>query len=191
LKHRTVASLKSLSISFITCLCAIAPSAARAEDLCPKSVAWFSCTLENGKSVSICGSPSTDQNFPKFGADDQSWLQYRYGSPGKIEFKYPEGQGDRLWMKFMNAVDFNPGGTPKRINFSFVTKNTRYLIQGNSGQARKMNYSLAVLSEDPVKTLAEHSCQKVDVDHLLPIALAVPCDPNDVANAHRGSEECR
>ncbi len=191
MKHCSVASLKFLAVSYFGCLGLAVPSTSRAEDLCPKSVAWFSCTLDNGKSVAICGSPSTRQDSPKFGADDQSWLQYRYGKPGKIEFKYPEGQGERLWMRFMNAVDFNPGGTPKRINFSFVTKNTRYLIQGNSGQAGKISYSLAVLSEDPVKTLAEHSCREVDVDHLLPIALAVPCDPNDVANDHRGSEDCK
>jgi hypothetical protein len=183
--------LNAVMIGYVACLSLIAPRVASAEDLCPKSVTWFSCTLDNGKSVAICGSPSIDRDSPKFGADDQSWLQYRYGKPGKIEFKYPEGQGDRLWMKFMNAVDFSPGGTPKRINFSFVTKNTRYLIQGNMEQAGKMRYSLAVLSEDPVKILAEHSCSQVDVDHLLPIALAVPCDPNDVANDHRGSEECK
>jgi hypothetical protein len=161
------------------------PVAASADDLCPKSYTWFSCTLENGKSVSVCGSASTDPGEPRFAADADSSLQYRYGTIGRIELAYPKGKGANLWKRFLGAVEFLPGGTPDRINFSFVTGNTRYLIQGNRTDG-KMAYSLSVLSEGPVKTIAEHSCKSVGSDHLLPIALAVPCDPNDIANDTRG-----
>ncbi len=180
--RRIAVSAAALSLTFLA-----APS--QADDLCPKSTAWFSCTLDNGKSVSVCGSPSTDPDQPKFGADGDSWLQYRYGEPGKIELSYPPGRGDRLWRKFLGAVSFAPGGTAERINFSFITKGTRYLIQANR-EGGEMRYSLAVISEDPVKTLAEFACTDVDADNLLPIALKVPCDPKDSGNETRG-EECR
>ncbi len=160
-------------------------SHALAEDLCPKSYTWFACTLNNGKSVAICGSPSVDSERPKFGADSNAWLQYRYGEPGRVELQYPVGQGDRLWRNFLGTVVFGPGGTPMRINFSFIKDNRRYLIQGN-GQAGQTRYSLSVLSERPVKTLAEWNCASVNADSLLPIALAVPCDRYDAGNETRG-----
>jgi hypothetical protein len=166
-----------------------AGTAALAEDLCAKSSTWFACTLSNGKSVAVCGSPSTDPDQPRFGKDSNAWLQYRYGKPGQYELQYPTGQGDGLWRQFLGGVTLAPGGTPDRINFSFVASNTRYLIQGNRS-AGKMRYFLAVLSESPVKTIAEYTCRSVDVDRLLPVALAVPCDRNDAGNKTRG-QECR
>jgi hypothetical protein len=162
-------------------------SHALAEDLCPKSYAWFACTLNNGKSVAICGSPSVDLERPKFGTDSNAWLQYRYGRPGRFELQHPTGQGDSLWRDFLGAVVFAPGGTPTRINFSFIKDDKRYLIQGNR-RADQTRYSLSVLSERPVRTLAEWNCTSVDTDNLLPIALAVPCDPNDAGNETRGMQ---
>jgi hypothetical protein len=159
---------------------------ASAEDLCPKSYTWFACTLDNGKSVAICGSPSVDADTPVFGADSDSSLQYRFGRPGAIELEYPQGTGIELWRKFRGGVEFAPGGTATRINFSFVTKNIRYLLQGNKPDGA-FRYTLSVLSEDPVKTLAQFQCTDVQSDNLLPIALAVPCDPNDLGNETRGT----
>jgi hypothetical protein len=181
--ERTVGFIVSAALILMTA------STAFAEELCPKSYTWFACKLNNGKSVAVCGSPSIDPEQPKFGKDENSWLQYRYGRPGQYELQYPTGQGDRLWRSFLGAVVFSPGGTPDRINFSFVTNDTRYLIQSNRA-AGKRRYSLAVQSASSRKTLAEFSCTTVDVDRLLPIAVAVPCDLNDAGNKTRG-QECR
>jgi hypothetical protein len=60
--------LNAVMISGVAYLSIIAPRVASAKDLCPKNVARFSCTPDNGKSVTICGSPSTSQNSPRFGA---------------------------------------------------------------------------------------------------------------------------
>jgi hypothetical protein len=179
-RYHSIAS----AVILLTAILAL-PGPAHAEDLCPKSVAWFACTLDNGKSVAICGTPSVDQDRPVFGADNDSSLQYRFGRPGKIELEYPQGTGFELWRNFLGGVEFMPGGTAQRVNFSFITDNTRYLIQGNRQDGR-VNYTLSVLSEDPVKTLAEFQCAEVQADNLLPIALAVPCDPNDLGNETRG-----
>ena len=172
-------------------LALFAPSAALAEDeLCGKSFTWFSCGLDNGKTVAICGSPSTDVDQPKFGADADAWLQYRYGTADKIELRYPEGQGDQLWKQFMAGIAYNPGGTPDRINFSFITDGIRYLIQGNQVPfTGKMTYALSVVDEAATKTLAEHQCTGFTNDaNFLAAAGAVPCDPNDTGNATRGAE---
>ena len=45
---------------------------------------YASCTLENKKIVSFCGVPVGDKN------KDMTLVQYRYGTPKKIELKYPE-----------------------------------------------------------------------------------------------------
>ncbi|WP_421238259.1 hypothetical protein [Aeromonas jandaei] len=45
---------------------------------------YVSCTLENKKIVSFCGVPVGDKN------KDMTLVQYRYGTPKKIELKYPE-----------------------------------------------------------------------------------------------------
>ncbi len=174
-------------------LALLAPTAAFADDeLCGKSFTWFSCELDNGKTVAICGSPSTNPDQPTFGADADAWLQYRYGTAAKIELKYPTGQGDQLWKQFMAGIEFNPGGTPNRINLSFITEGIRYLIQGNQTPfTGKMTYALSVVDEGSIKTLAEHQCAGFTDDaKFLAAASAVPCDPNDAGNATRG-EQCQ
>lgn len=126
-----------------------------------------------------------------FGADADAWLQYRYGTADKIELRYPAGQGDSLWTQFMAGIDYGPGGTPNRINLSFITDGIRYLIQGNQVPFRgKMTYALSVVDEAAIKTLAEHQCTGFTNDaNFLAAASAVPCDPNDAGNATRG-EQC-
>lgn len=186
----TLHKIKPLPLALLLAL--FAPTAALAEDeLCGKSFTWFSCELDNSKTVAICGSPSTNVDQPTFGADADAWLQYRYGTSDKIELKYPEGQGNQLWKQFMAGIEFNPGGTPNRINLSFITDGIRYLIQGNQVPfTGKMTYALSVVDEGAIKTIAEHKCSGFTYDaNFLAAAIAVPCDPNDAGNATRG-EDC-
>ncbi len=178
-------------------LVASAPSLSYAEDLCPKSVAWFACTLENGKSVSVCGSPSTDQNSPKFNKADLAYLQYRYGNPGNIEFSYPAGSaGERPKGQYLGAIQFAPGGTAEQIKFSFITQNTRYTIAakrlpGFVNHSPKMGYSVTVQSEVPPETISKVNCRSVEAANLLQITESAPCDLKDSINNTRGTEGCK
>jgi hypothetical protein len=59
------------------------PSASIAGSHCSASErAYFSCTVKNSpKVISVCGSRDD--------ASGGSYLQYRFGDPGKVEFEYP------------------------------------------------------------------------------------------------------
>ncbi|MFL1908963.1 hypothetical protein [Plesiomonas shigelloides] len=49
-----------------------------------KEQVYASCTLKNKKIVSFCGVPLGDKS------KEVTLVQYRYGTPKKIELKYPE-----------------------------------------------------------------------------------------------------
>jgi hypothetical protein len=171
----------------------ICPSVAAAEDdLCPKAFVWFSCELDNRKTVAICGSDSISSSKPVFAADSEAWLQYRYGTSDFIELRYPDGRGSLLWQQFMAGIEKAPDGTPIRVNVSFITDGIRYLIQGNQAPAGdEMGYTLSVVDEAAIKTLEEYRCVASTYDpNFLAVATAVPCDPNDAGNDTRG-QECR
>jgi hypothetical protein len=178
----------------LLCLAALlCPTMAAAEDdLCPKAFVWFSCELDNGKTVALCGSDSISSSKPVFAADSEAWLQYRYGTSDFIELRFPEGQSSLLWQDFMAGIEKTADGTATRINFSFITDGLRYLIQGNqSASTDKMDYTLSVVDEAAIKTLEEYRCVASTYDpNFLAVASAVPCDPNDAGNDTRG-QECR
>ncbi len=170
-------------------ICCTTPAFAQ-DELCPKAYTWFSCGLDNGKTVAICGSASREADPPTFVADDDSWLQYRYGTADNIELLYPDNLPKNEWSYFLGGIAFGPGGTPDRINLSFINDGIRYLIQGNQVPFNgRMGYSLMVVDEAAVKTIAEHRCTSAYDHGLLEITMAVPCDPNDAGNATRG-EQC-
>ncbi len=56
---------------------------------------YFNCTVENGKSLSLCGAPDLE------GAG--GWLQYRYGKLNSIERGWPEERAGSL-PKFRYSV---------------------------------------------------------------------------------------
>jgi len=61
----------------------VAPIAAAAQSLCAKSeVDYFSCRLTDWRIISVCGIVHDEPM-----AED--WLQYRFGSPRKIEMVWP------------------------------------------------------------------------------------------------------
>jgi hypothetical protein len=169
-----------------------APSFVLADDeLCPKAYTWFSCPLDNGKTVAICGSPSTDINQPIFGADNNAWLQYRYGTADNIELRYPDTTGSQLWRQFMGGINFTPGGEPEQITFSFINGGIRYLLEGTQVPYQgPKNYRLTVIEEATGNLMAEHRCLSADYYELQPIVDALPCDPGYPGNSTRG-DQCR
>ena len=170
----------------------LVPSLARADDeLCPKAYTWFSCPLDNGKTVAICGSPSIDADQPTFGADENAWLQYRYGTADNIELRFPDATGNQLWRQFVGGINFTPAGTPEQITFGFINGGMRYVLEGTQVPYQgPKDYRLMVIEEATGKVTAEHKCLSADAYELQPIVDAVPCDPGYSGNLTRG-ERCR
>jgi hypothetical protein len=54
----------------------------------------FSCTLTNGKNVSICSTPNFEETM-------EGQLVYRYGKLGAVELSYPENPA--LWQQSFQA----------------------------------------------------------------------------------------
>jgi hypothetical protein len=58
------------------------PGASPAGTLChPDEQIVFNCTVQSGKTVSLCRSPELTQH--------QGVLQYRFGRPGAVELQFP------------------------------------------------------------------------------------------------------
>lgn len=65
--------------------------AAAAQTLCrPGETDHFSCPARGGKIISVCS------NIADGRIDDGSWLQYRFGKPGKPELVFPAEKKDSL-----------------------------------------------------------------------------------------------
>ena len=89
-------------------------------------VAYFSCTVDQGKRLSVCGSPVSSSG--------SGWLQYRFGRLDSIELAYPEDReyrwfsyehvGDSEWLSFKNgAYQFrvvSPSGSIAGTDFAGV-----------------------------------------------------------------------
>jgi hypothetical protein len=58
----------------------------------------FSCTLTNGKNVSICSTPNFEETM-------EGQLVYRYGKLGAVELSYPENPA--LWQQSFLTEQYN------------------------------------------------------------------------------------
>ncbi|WP_061541510.1 hypothetical protein [Collimonas fungivorans] len=72
-------------------------AAAGPASLCRKNeTIYFSCATNSGKIISLCGDAFYQDEFGSLTEIDNPWLQYRFGSPGKIELSYPPQKNDSL-----------------------------------------------------------------------------------------------
>jgi|GEM_PF-1175638 len=109
----------------------ISINAGAAESHCAKDeVDYISCTLDNSKVASICGTHIQD---PKtYEQLDNAWIQYRIGKINQIEFVYPESKSGSI-AKF-EGNDFHPHGEDHSVlDLRFVNKNARYSFTLTSG----------------------------------------------------------
>ena len=75
----------------------MAQSTFAAESLCHQGeTTFFSCTVKGGKIVSLCGEGFTLDSYSNYVADFDSWLQYRFGLPEKIEISFPSRRRNSL-----------------------------------------------------------------------------------------------
>lgn len=101
---------------------------------------YASCTLKNKKIVSFCGVPVGDKN------KDMTLVQYRYGTPKKIELIYPEEamSPEGVFFKIDNSCGViggsdernkmcGEGGIKRSVALTFYSGLFRYsfFYQGN------------------------------------------------------------
>ena len=96
----------------------VAPAAAAAVNTqCqPGEKVHFSCAVKGGKVVSLCGDAG------------RSWLQYRFGPPGRPELVYPArkaGSVERFWGDAGSALQ----GEVRWLSVSFVSGGIGYKLE--------------------------------------------------------------
>ena len=88
---------KNISIAISLILLAANNAAAEPSSLCKKNEnIYFSCTTRSGKIISLCGDAFGQDEFGRPTEMDNPWLQYRFGSPAKIELSYPPQKRNSL-----------------------------------------------------------------------------------------------
>lgn len=125
------------------------PALAAAADstLCTSSEeVYFSCQVANGKVVSLCGGLSETDST-------QSWLQYRFGQPQRIELAYPARREGSL-MQFTGESRWGAGVRLHTVEFK--NHGARYLIENSYS-------SLTEESFLGVRVTPSHSQQAVDL----------------------------
>lgn len=105
--------------------------AAGASTLCKKSEkVYFSCATNGGKIISLCGEVfSNDKD--EFGNPiemDSPWLQYRFGSPRKIELSYPRQKKDSL-KSFKAEIIRAQGGDIRLDSIVFANGGIGYSVE--------------------------------------------------------------
>jgi hypothetical protein len=105
-------------------LLAVAP-AASAQSHCKKGeVVYFSCTTKSaGKVVSLCGGPLNGMGPER--ENEDGWLQYRFGRPGKPEFVYPN-QKAGSWRQFEG--EYQQPHQTSYYGLSFTNKQFTYTV---------------------------------------------------------------
>lgn len=157
----------------LTLACALLPlvgarAAAPTPSLCEApEVVVLSCSLKgSNKLLSLCA----DANFPAPSAS----LQYRFGVPGKVELRYPEGQPNARKSFFYSATGYSGGG---EAHIRFANGAYDYIlfertVQVESGGKRKPQFSAGVVTRKANKVLSVRACAqggalRLDVaDHL-------------------------
>jgi hypothetical protein len=145
-------------------------SAIAADGLCrdPEQTI-FSCTTDkSSKMLSVCASSTLDN------AD--SYIQYRFGTPKKIELKFPAGQKNSIpQFKFAHYFRYRVD----RIELSFSAGPYRYDVfhfyEGDvePPETREgVTVSKAGAQENDIDIL----CEKPAINHLHLLEDIVPCD---------------
>lgn len=143
-----------------------APSSEDEQTLCSEDEEmYFSCPLQNGKTVSVCAKNNT--------SPDHGYVQYRYGSKGDV-FAFPdentpptkavgianvsEGSIRGLHLKF-----FKPPYTYVVSSVSpgelYVSKNGKIIFDQTCLASRSKNFSNKVfdgVNESPVSKIDQH-----------------------------------
>lgn len=137
---------------FLFLLTLISANVCATESLCTKNeIDYISCTLENSKVASICGSPLKN---PKTSEPlDKAWIQYRIGKINQIEFIYPDSKAGSI-AKF-EGNDFHPHGEDHSVlDLRFINRNALYSFELVSSDKLTAGVSAEVEHK-----LSSHGCR--------------------------------
>lgn len=110
-------------------LLSISLSATAGDSLCTsKEHVYFSCAFANGKRASLCGDAFVAEKGGEWIEPAHPWLQYRFGTPGKIELVYPSIRDDSLSM-FYGENFRAQGGAVGTDRVMFINKGIAYAIE--------------------------------------------------------------
>jgi hypothetical protein len=151
----------------LTVLALSKAQASPAESLCTSGeTVIFSCSTAKGKVISLCASADLSKTT--------GWLQYRFGTPKKIELEYPETK-ERSAQSFKYVHYFRAQVDQTHINFK--NGKTSYSVfdeyDGESAPAVReagvnvMPGNLTVRCKGPVNA------------HFSGLADVLACDPDD------------
>jgi hypothetical protein len=132
-------------LAVIVALLPLPVLAAEAAGCLPPQQTLFSCSTGN-KSVSICGSPNLSAGSGS--------LQYRFGSPARLELSYPPTDAD--WRQFTRAgtLMFSGGGG---AFLAFENTPFRYVVYTAAG--RGWGSKAGVIVEKNRKRIASLACK--------------------------------
>jgi hypothetical protein len=113
-----------------------------AQGLCAKGeTVFFSCPVQGGKLISLCGNIG-DGGDPT-GAGP--WLQYRYGRAGTIELGYPTTkQASLAKFKGEHVLSHLAGAEMTSESVSFVSGGIGYRIESTMPESRKLFQGVSV-----------------------------------------------
>ncbi len=132
-------------LSFVAAFTLISGNAF-AETLCGSDeIIYFSCKLAgSSKTVSLCGSPFRDSDTHEVSED--FWLQYRFGSPKKLELVYPKNKKGKP-LPF-NAAKFQTEYARHNrgfdIEISFTNHGFIYFVSSLEGAENEKDNSYGV-----------------------------------------------
>lgn len=145
-------------------------SACAADGLCHDlEQTIFSCTIhKSSKLLSVCASPVLDKA--------ESYIQYRFGTPKKIELKFPAEQKNSIpQFKFAHYFRFRVD----RTELSFSTGSYRYAVfhfyEGDI-EPSETREGITVSKSGEQEKETEILCEKPPINHLHLLENIIPCD---------------
>jgi len=149
--NKTVVAL--LIVSFL-------PTVALAEEtLCERNeLVQFSCRIKNSaKTVSVCSSKILNENF--------GYLQYRFGTPKKIELTFPSERKNTLSKFTWESHRPYQGRYDALI---FVNGEYIYTIYMADGSDTDPSSGVTISKDGTAKTTREFSCARPSTADQLP-----------------------
>jgi hypothetical protein len=129
----------------------------------------FSCQIgKTGKIVSLCSSP----NLKK----ETAYLQYRYGSKGKIELTFPSEKANSL-EKFRYAHYFRYQVDRTQVSFSNAEyEYSIFAIYEDDGKWPIEEQGILISKEGQSSKETRLLCRSTAIAHLEKLENVLPCD---------------
>ena len=126
----------------LTLLTLCSTAAWAAPGLCTRGeTVFFSCPVQGGKIVSLCGAIQSASDDD--GGDE--WLQYRFGKPGAIELAYPANKRDSLdRFKGEHVLTHTRDFEIDLQSVGFVSGAIGYQVESNMPQSRKLTEGITI-----------------------------------------------